>query len=188
MIIFEGPDGGGKSTLAKYISNKLGIEIAPRVVSKEATAMTNLVEWVEDNLNKGFQEVIFDRHRLVSELIYGPTLRAELEPGFDDLEWLGESLYKFYDLNPIIIYCIPPMGTVISNVLQDDDNSIFHDNPTWIPKIWSGYTTRYCLDTLISDRVFHYDYLNEQNSGLDWKAFLASQIGNILQEESTKKS
>jgi hypothetical protein len=163
------------------------MEIAPRVVSKEATAMTNLVQWVDDNLNKGFQDVIFDRHRLVSELIYGPTLRAELEPGFDDMEWLEESLRRFYDLNPIIIYCIPPLSTVIDNVLEDDDNSIFHDNPTWIPKIWSGYATRYCLDSLISDRVFHYDYTRELNTGINWREFITHQIGNTLYGEGGKR-
>lgn len=124
MIIVEGPDGSGKTTLVKKLSNDLGLLIAERVVARDTTAMVDLKEWVDFNLSRGFQRTIFDRHRLISEPIYGTILPHKREnSGFwADFEWLVQSMRKFYDIEPFVIVCLPPYDVVMNNLLDDPTN------------------------------------------------------------------
>jgi GTPase SAR1 family protein len=158
VIIVEGPDGAGKTTLINTLKEKLNLEVAPRVVSKDAEAMVDLRVWVEKNLMAGWQPLIFDRHRLISEPIYGPILRAEWEPGFSEVDWLVPTLHQFYTLEPIIIYCLPPFKTVWDNVLSNDDNRLFHGNPQGVRAIWGAYLNKAATDFAFNKNVYLYDY------------------------------
>lgn len=115
MIVVEGPDGSGKTTLIREIQSEFPVTLAPRVVSKDAEAMVDLVKWVEDDNAKLSQGVVYDRHRLISETIYGPVLRDSPQPGFDDIVWLEIQMRLFYGKKPTLIYCIPPWPVVAEN-------------------------------------------------------------------------
>jgi len=156
MIIVEGPDGSGKTTLIKLLKDELNIPVAPRVVSKETKAMTNLQDWVDNNLDEGFQKVIFDRYRLISEPIYGPILRKGQSEGFDSLMWLGPRLKRFYELEPIIIYCLPHLFTVVKNIGRDHDNDVVRPH---IQAIYTAYVAKAAMDyALAPGRVHVWDY------------------------------
>lgn len=151
MLIFEGPDGGGKTTLIKMFQKAIpDIEVAPRVVSKDTNALVDLQDWVEQNLSQGFQYKIFDRHRLISEPIYGPLLRSRPEPGFSDVWWLRERLRQFYELKPVIIYCLPPEEVVHRNIINDPDNSAV---ALRIHGIYSAYVARAAMDGILSPGI-----------------------------------
>jgi GTPase SAR1 family protein len=159
MLIVEGPDGAGKTTLIERLKADLGLEVAPRVVSKEAKALVNLVEWVDDNLNRGFQHLIFDRHRLISQPIYGPAMKRTSQ-GFDGIHQISYWMRRFYEIDPIIIYCLPRKSTVLKNVLGDKSNAV-----VWniIGPIYDAYVTRAAIDLSRTPageptRVFIYDY------------------------------
>jgi hypothetical protein len=167
MIIVEGPDGSGKTTLINHLVEATGLPVAPRVVSKDAEAMVDLKKWTEDNVHQGFQKVIYDRHRLISEPIYGPIIRSQPEPGFDDVEWLHEAFYRLYrGVKPIIIYCLPPRSVVWENVMASDDNRRFHGNPTAVSQIYSGYLTKATLDGVQYGLSFIYDYTDKSIAGV----------------------
>lgn len=146
MIIVEGPDGAGKTTLIEQLKERYGLEVAPRVVTKGAEAMTDLKVWVEQNLAEGFQYRIFDRHRLVSEFIYGPLLRQQQQPGFTDMSWSWRQLAKLYEgVEPIIIYCLPPLEVVKANVSSDPENVVVADH---IEAMYTAYVHRISLDMI----------------------------------------
>lgn len=147
MLIVEGPDGAGKTTLIRQFQEAFDIPVAPRVVSKDAEAMTDLQDCVDNNLDEGFQSTIFDRHRLISETIYGPVLRSYQSKGFDDLSWLGPRLQRFYDLQPIIIYCLPPLEVVRKNIEGDEDNKVVAAH---IDALYTAYVARASLDHAFS--------------------------------------
>lgn len=154
MIIVEGPDGGGKTTLAKQLAYDLKLSIAPRVVGADTKAMVDLRLWVEENLDLGFHEKIYDRHRLISEPIYGAILHR-IEPGFDDVSWITAMMSNFYAIDPIVIYCIPPKVTMIHNVLTgDDDNSAIEAKAEII---YGAYLARAAID-VANEIAFIYDY------------------------------
>ena len=124
MLIVEGPDGSGKTTLIQGLQERYGFEVAPRVVSKDAEALVDLKDWVEANLAEGFQDLIFDRHRLISEPIYGALLRPQAESGFDDFIWLSRQFNRLRRNRPVIIYCMPPKQVVIDNIMADPENDV----------------------------------------------------------------
>ena len=161
MVIVEGPDGAGKTTLIEQLKERYGLEVAPRVVTKGAEAMTDLKVWVEQNLAEGFQYRIFDRHRLISEYIYGPLLRKEQQPGFTDLTWSWMQLDKLYrDVQPFIIYCLPPLEVVAENVRRSgDENKVVLDH---IEAMYAAYVHRASLDLIHnSGRIVIWDYTSD---------------------------
>lgn len=159
MIIVEGPDGAGKTTLIRELSAAFDIPIAPRVVSKDAEGLGGVgKQWVEDNLAQGFQYTLFDRHRLISEFIYGPVLRVEQEPGFTDLAWAAESLRKFRAIGPIVIYCLPHLEVVRANVKHDDDNTAVAE---FIEPIYAGYVHRISMDIAAGFNPIVWDYTSD---------------------------
>src|SRR5690348_14203507 len=136
--------------------------------------MVDLKAWVDDNISQGFQELIFDRHRLISEPIYGSILRAEPEPGFDDFEWFEARLRQLYKLDPVIIYCLPPFEVVWNNILSGDDNKIFHGAPQRVRAIWGAYFNKAMTDFVLNSRVWVYDYTWDYAS-----ATLQMMVANI---------
>ncbi|WNO27814.1 thymidylate kinase [Microbacterium phage Huwbert] len=165
MIIVEGPDGAGKSTLIRELVDVTGFEVAPRVVSKETEAMVDLKVWVEDNLDLGPHDAIYDRYRLISEFIYGPTLRITQQPGFTDPDWVLHHLSKLYKNDPIIIYCLPPLDTVRYNLEGDADNTRVVDH---IQQIYTAYLERASMDLIMRPhRTIIHDYTDTYPGGTE---------------------
>lgn len=159
MIIVEGPDGAGKTTLISALTERFNLSVAPRVVSKDAEAMVDLKTWVEENLAGGFQYKIFDRHRMISEFIYGPILRKEQQPGFSDPNWVMYRMSQFIQIDPIVIYCLPPLEVVKQNIAGDEDNRVVWDH---IEGIYTAYLHRAAIDNAHSGfRTIIYDYTTD---------------------------
>lgn len=155
MIIVEGPDGAGKTTIIQNLEDDLGLPISPRVVGTDTVAMVNLKLWTEDNLNKGFQNMLFDRHRLISEPIYG-AVKHRTDPGFDDPAWMVAMMSEFYHIRPIIIYCLPPKALVLKNVnIGPTDNSAVVKITDWV---YNAYVARAAIDIFNLESCFIYDY------------------------------
>jgi hypothetical protein len=125
MLIVEGPDGGGKTTFIQELNEVLGWPIAPRVVAKDTSTEISLKSWVENNVQQGWQRKIYDRHRLISEPIYGPIVRGCLADGFDDFPWYVHQWNMLVNyVQPFIIWCLPPIEVVVENVTNDPDNAV----------------------------------------------------------------
>lgn len=154
MIIVEGPDGAGKTTLIAELAHSLSLPISPRVVSSGAEAMFDLKDWVEANLDAGFQNTLFDRHRLISEPIYSVLLRwEEQQPGFNNLNWLTGCQAKFKKIAPTIIVCLPDLGTCLENFKKDEDNVRLFDDKMYKQLYWMYYHW-----VAANPNVYVYDY------------------------------
>lgn len=160
MIIVEGPDGSGKTTLINQLAKEFELEVNPRVVSKETNELTDLKTWVEENIAQGFQYKLFDRYRLISEFIYGPTLRKAQRSGFTDYPWVAWNLERLYfQVQPFIIYCLPSLETIKENLANDPDNTAVVDHTE---QIYTAYLERAALDRLITPHnVMVWDYTKD---------------------------
>lgn len=134
--------------------------------------MVDLVAWVEEDNKKLSQGVVYDRHRLISEPIYGPILRpSNLEPGFDDIGWLTNMLRLFYAKKPTIIYCLPPKHVVLGNIESLPRGATLRH----ASQIYDLYLTKASTD-IGCGRAYHYDYT--EGSGT-----LQGVIGTINRQE-----
>lgn len=158
IIIVEGPDGAGKTTLINQLMAEFNLDVQPRVVGKDTKDLVDLKQWVEDDLEKGFRYTIFDRYRLISEFIYGPTLRVEQKPGFVDVVWSIIQIQKLQQIGPIIIYCLPPLEVVRANVTGDADNT---EVAEFIEPLYAGYVHRIAMDTAAGLNPIIYDYTTD---------------------------
>lgn len=170
MIIIEGPDGSGKSTLVDKLSRHLKLPVAPRVVGSDTKPLLNLRQWTEENISKGFQPVIFDRHRLISEPIYGPAIKRRQNAEFYDLGWLSDMMWRFYQAQPVIIYCLPDIQLVYDNVHREEtNNAAVKDH---IGAIYAGYVARASMDfTRGVGRLYNYKVtrLDDIMGWVNWK-------------------
>lgn len=156
MIVVEGPDGGGKSTLVRILSSRLRVPIANKVVGSDTQPLTDLVKWTENNVARGFQAMIFDRHRLISEPIYSPFRNQEPTTKFLDLAWMSEMTWQFYAAEPVIIYALPGIELVRENVIDPTTENQFVAE--WINHIYAGYVARASSDlTRTNCRLYNYE-------------------------------
>lgn len=146
MLILEGPDGAGKTSLAIRLQRDLKLPISAKVVGSDTVATVDLARWTEENIAKGFQQMIFDRHRLISEPIYGPVLRGHQDPRFLDMGWMSDMTWRFYAANPVIIYCMPPFDVVLRNVQDPSVDNKKVNDPQVMEALYAGYISRATQD------------------------------------------
>lgn len=168
----EGPDGSGKTTLVRRLSEALSWPIAPRVVDKRTNPLiSSLKGWVEENLEKGSHCTIYDRHRLLSEPIYGPIFRKALTDGFDDIHWFRDRWTRFQHTECIVVFCLPPFMEVHKNVRQGTSNlTVIDSTPEIYWQYWAlcaRMLTR--SDTPKHPVVMQFDYTRQEHEeDVEW--------------------
>lgn len=137
MIILEGPDGAGKTTLIKHLAKLYDMPVAARVVDQNTNPLTDLRIWVEENLEKDkrYPEILYDRHRLISEPIYSLAVGGNREERFWDFDWLRTQVAEFYSLKPLVIWCMPKFDVVEQNCAGTENEFV----RPFIGKIYRGY-------------------------------------------------
>lgn len=143
MIVVEGPDGAGKTHLVNRLSADLGLTPEARIVDKDTNAMGDLKTWVEKDLQSWPRTALYDRHRMISEPIYGPVLRDAPNPGFENIPWVGAKLMRFRRLEPTMIFCLPPLKDVMINVMTGADNLVVADKIVEIYWLYSMEAARW---------------------------------------------
>jgi len=107
MIVVEGMDNTGKSTLVESLTGKFGLKYYKSPGPDVGRAYQ--MRWVEERIGDSDNNIIFDRFPLISEEIYGTHLR-----GYSNFEKEVDLYKNFKERGPLIIYCRPPMEEVIS--------------------------------------------------------------------------
>jgi predicted ATPase len=114
VIILEGPDGSGKTTLANHLVNCYGFKYEHEKQPKATWTSRDLFSHYVQTLyraQRARQPVVLDRHYL-GETIYGPVMRNRslLTAG---QVILIERLVRAGGTR--VIVCLPPWGTVVAN-------------------------------------------------------------------------
>lgn len=148
MIIVEGPDGAGKTHLVTRIENDWGITREPKAVTSTAESLLPLGTWVEEELAKGQSFRLYDRFALISSPIYSMLENPTFVWPLTEYQWLRNQFQKLKRIDPVIIWCLPPLETVRQNVIREDNSGgkilphidvIYHQYHAWAAR--DGYNT-----------------------------------------------
>ena len=166
MIVVEGPDGSGKTTLVKRImESKLGseLELMPRAVSKDAKSLTKIDDYIEEELGKGFGMRLYDRFALISSPCYAMLPDRTFTGRMFDPVWLRGQNDKLHQVDPVIIMCLPTLDTVVGNTRIGDDNRVVQND---IEAIYINYLS-YWASHGSNTSMMLWDYHNPDQQRLD---------------------
>jgi len=126
VIILEGVDGGGKTTLAQKLSKALDLPMHPRASDSLTGPVKDLYGWTVADMTTWDEQPlsIYDRHPLISENIYGPYVRNDVRPGFEMGNPEIAYMRKFLRQNALVIICLPPFQVVQENVSADPEGQM----------------------------------------------------------------
>lgn len=102
MIVVEGPDGSGKSSLVRRLHDLTGLKVHHRGGPPETWEIA-LSQMSRTFTQKG---MILDRTIFVSEIVYGRAMRGET---IVDEELLWEGLRRLVAIDALFIFCLPPI-------------------------------------------------------------------------------
>lgn len=123
-IIVEGPDGAGKSTLIKALSEMLSLPVHPKFAKSSGPDLETLDRRTHADLESlaGYAKSpgVYDRYPLISELIYGPLVRHSLTGWFNDKEWVDIG-HKVLQHRTVVVWCLPRLGVLRRNVSSTRD-------------------------------------------------------------------
>lgn len=161
MIIVEGPDASGKTTLVKQLSADLGVgtiksggpfETGQDLVRRISELMQINEEY--DNL------MICDRYPVFSEIIYQPIVRPDDQklPGKDvNITLRLKSFFQHH----MVILCMPPKHVYLSNLRGSDQPKWVRNNDLAIYEGYKDFKHSVWLNTTaasVQGRFFVYDY------------------------------
>lgn len=110
IIILEGPDGTGKTTLAKHLQNTYGFRYIHTGPPEDDRVLEAYGRTLYD-ASRETGDVVIDRLH-VGERIYGPILRGKDKLGREG-EVLIRRLTNAY--NARVVFCLPPYPTAFEN-------------------------------------------------------------------------
>jgi hypothetical protein len=146
-VIVEGCDGSGKSTLVDLLVNKRAMTPAIKASTSLGGPVPNLAEWVlaqEDTMNhRTTPPLVYDRHPVISELIYGPIIRGHLvSPEFDNRLWMSERLL-FIEKHCLVVWCITNLENLTRNARNREDMPGVKENLAIIDEAYRARVRQY---------------------------------------------
>ena len=118
MIILEGPDGGGKTTLAHKIAEEFGMEYRrppEELLSSLTGPSPGLHEWWREQMRRPTHERmegVYDRCFWISEPIYA-AMSKRVPLINHDLLWRGIS--DLWAEGPLMIFCMTDEAGMLEN-------------------------------------------------------------------------
>lgn len=134
MIVVEGPDGAGKTTLVERLCEEFGLVVGERGTSNRdelykvtfPDTMRALAEAVispdmdEDKMSKSQRPIVWDR-LFFSDFVYAPIQNRPVAFGPECKMFVLNMLEA---LKAPIIYCRPPQEVILSNVEDEDKHQM----------------------------------------------------------------
>ena len=113
LVIIEGADGSGKTTLANRIRKDLGQYSLFLRSSGPPTLgqMANVLQWVSQHPET--TPLFMDRYPLISEFVYGPIIRGRCKHKLT-IEQMAKGLKE-----AMIIYCRPNYSALAAGVRRE---------------------------------------------------------------------
>jgi hypothetical protein len=164
-IIIEGPDGAGKTTLAKRVAEHYGLEYMrppEQFLSSGEGPRNGLVEWWDMQLAKApsdLANLVFDRCFYISDPIY-----QQAQPARDLLlppTLLSHGIMRLWNAEPYLIFCLTDFDQILANV-RIAGRSHLDITAEELSKVWNQYYAYYAMwQMALYDNVVKYNYQEE---------------------------
>lgn len=132
IIIIEGADGAGKTTLAQKIKDQTGYLMMHRTQPKTEEDKKRMMDEYMQVIKAG-KNCIFDRS-WYSEMVYGPVMRDESVITYLQMYELERMLAKH---GALVIYCTAPEATLWKRCLKRGEDYI--TSPDTFHAICTGF-------------------------------------------------
>ena len=156
MIIVEGPDGAGKTTLVRQLTHDVGLQAATAVENRDRDLRKNPRERAYAGLAQavgGGTVVVHDRF-FWSELIYGKVLRGESQ--FSVVEQF-RMMNLLKGMRCPIFFCLPPYEKTVP-ALKENPPQLEGWDQEKAYQIWELYQSAMQVAANRIDSVWGYDY------------------------------
>lgn len=134
IIIIEGPDGAGKTTLANKIHQQTGYMLLHRSQPKSEEEKAKMMDEYLDVIKSG-KNCIMDRC-WYSEMVYGPVMRDAAVISYPQMYTLERQVAR---TGGMIIHCTGSLQTLWKRCLSRGEDYIV-DKATFT-RIYNGYET-----------------------------------------------
>jgi thymidylate kinase len=156
MVIVEGPDGAGKTTLVAHLAHKYGLRVGARGTDDRTKLWTVTVRDTfmavgRATWSAGPVVTVWDR-LYYSEMVYAPLTGREVEFNASQRSFIERVINAA--AFPVIL-CLPPLQTVIDNSKKDKQMPGVLEN---IERIYGGYVEMMVEGPLHDARLILYDY------------------------------
>lgn len=163
VIIVEGMDNTGKSTLIKRLAKALPKH---RMIISPGPNQADQPQWIRTEIGIArTSATIYDRHPLISEEIYGPRIR-----GISHLTQHWPHLWDMLvrDIYPTVIYCRPPRDEIIKTILEREQMEGVVENARTLIDMYDRFISEKVMTTL---PVYAYDFTNDPKAHNLFHAF-----------------
>jgi hypothetical protein len=167
-MIVEGPDGAGKTTLAKKLAEFYGLEYRrppEEVLSSTHGPQEGLAEWWDEQLARPPSDLavaVYDRCFYISDPIYQQAIPSRLLS--IDSPDLARGIMRLWNVEPYLIFCLPPWSNQLANVMRHDRDRLLGVTAEALLKINNAYWAYWAMwSQSLYDNVAKYDYTEEDS-------------------------
>jgi len=160
MVIVEGPDGSGKTTLCKKLCKDLDLPYMryEGLSSSQGPQDAGIIQWWDQHLSAE-TEAVFDRCFYISERLYQPVTAGrplmatprQMEAGIHDL-WVAD---------PVLIFCMTSWSIEAPVIMAHGREALQGVLMEGFEKVHWGYWGEFALWRDSLTHVYHYDYRRE---------------------------
>lgn len=156
MLLLEGPDGAGKTSLLKKMVKRWDLDVMPRFADTHGPKEDPYNRVYQDQIARGTLRCgIYDRHPLISEYIYAPIVGRGI--GHQFLWPSARQMRHQLAHDALLILCLPPLDEVKKNVARTEQMAGVVEN---IEAIYEQYQL---LRITWPGKFITYDYTQEES-------------------------